>query len=319
MKKFIPVGIIGTLLVIVIILQIVNKPSNPSQKTNPLNQLMRKEIIVGEDVCAEFPSDFVKQATGKEILRTERYDSNITHACRYYTTQNHFLTIHVEKLNFEKQRQGLEYLDRPTKQDPNISMEHFVSWQGDEVYGVYLKLTPDRFISISRSTTKDLTNEDNMKLAYAFIQRINNGENQGLVSDPTQEPSPTKTSANTVPLPQETDSINTFFNLIKEGKPSDAVSMMSKATTEDDSAKQAWAVQFNAMKSVSVKSLEPTMQDTWTDTRHEYKTMLEISMDPSSANAPIPYYGWANGENIRWIMLVKEENLWKIDSISTGP
>ncbi len=42
-------------------------------------------------------------------------------------------------------------------------------------------------------------------------------------------------------------------------------------------------------------------------------------MDPSSANAPIPYYGYETGENIRFITLVKENKLWKIDEIATGP
>jgi len=42
-------------------------------------------------------------------------------------------------------------------------------------------------------------------------------------------------------------------------------------------------------------------------------------MDPSSADAPIPYYGYTNGLNTRFISLVNQAGLWRIDSINTGP
>ena len=95
--------------------------------------------------------------------------------------------------------------------------------------------------------------------------------------------------------------------------------MMSDAINKDDSQKQAWGVQLNAMKSVKTVSVEPSMQEEWSSTKHTYKVVLEISMDPASANAPIPYYGYENGRNIRLISLIKEGSLWKIEGIATGP
>jgi len=42
-------------------------------------------------------------------------------------------------------------------------------------------------------------------------------------------------------------------------------------------------------------------------------------IDSSAANAPIPYYGYENGQNTRFIPIIKENSLWKIDGIATGP
>jgi hypothetical protein len=43
-------------------------------------------------------------------------------------------------------------------------------------------------------------------------------------------------------------------------------------------------------------------------------------MKPEAENAqPMPYYGWGNGEFVRWITLEKVDNVWKIAGIATGP
>ena len=130
--------------------------------------------------------------------------------------------------------------------------------------------------------------------------------------------SPTITQG-TVPLPQETDIIRTFFNLIEERKINDAVMMMSDSITKNDSQKQAWGVQLNVFKSVKVLDVTSSMPEEWKDNLHTYKVTLDVVMDPASANQPIPYYGYENGKNIRWITLKKSGTLWKVTGIATGP
>jgi len=83
--------------------------------------------------------------------------------------------------------------------------------------------------------------------------------------------------------------------------------------------KKMWKEQFEAMKSVKVLSIEPAMEDAWTDKKHEYKVVLNIVMDESSKNALMPYYGYDQGKNTRFIVLVKEGNKWFIEAIATGP
>lgn len=130
---------------------------------------------------------------------------------------------------------------------------------------------------------------------------------------------PTLESQSTVPLPQETDIVRNFFNLINERRSSEAVAMMSDTINQNESQKQAWGVQLNALTSVKVLSIEPSLPDSWSDVTHVYKVTSEATVDPSSAGAPIPYYGWDNGINIRWVELQKVNNLWKISGLATGP
>jgi hypothetical protein len=46
---------------------------------------------------------------------------------------------------------------------------------------------------------------------------------------------------------------------------------------------------------------------------------FDVTMDPSSANGPIPYYGYDQGENVRFVTIVKEGNQWKVEGLATGP
>ncbi len=132
--------------------------------------------------------------------------------------------------------------------------------------------------------------------------------------------SPTKSDSNTVPLPTEENTIRTFFNLINEHRIPEAISMMNSSIVPDDSTKQAYGVQFNAIKSITVQTIEPSMKENWTDNKHSYKVTLEASVSSEAANAPIPYYGWGDNPNIRWVTIAKDQtNLWKIADIATGP
>jgi hypothetical protein len=118
---------------------------------------------------------------------------------------------------------------------------------------------------------------------------------------------------------QEEEIVRNFFALIDEKRSNDAVFMMSEKINKDDSNKQAWAVNLNAINSIKVIKIEPSMKENWTDSNHTYKLTLDVSMNQNSAKAPIPYYGWDNGQNIRWVSIIKENNLWKIKELATGP
>ena len=120
-------------------------------------------------------------------------------------------------------------------------------------------------------------------------------------------------------MPQEADIIHTFFNLVNEKKMSEAVMMMSSDIINNDGIKQSYGVQFSAMKEVKVLKISDSMKAEWTDTRHQYQVSLGIVIDPNPVRNPIPYYGFENGENTRFITLVKEGSRWKIEGLATGP
>jgi len=145
-----------------------------------------------------------------------------------------------------------------------------------------------------------------------FMQKKEQISNQSI--SPTNKVE--KKENGSVPLPQDEDIIRNFFNLVEEGRAGKAALMMK---TKDDTELQTWAVHFAAINSFKLLKIEKTSEESWTDNKHIYKVVLDFWMDPKSADAPIPYYGWQNGENIRWITLKKVGNVWKITEIATGP
>lgn len=123
-----------------------------------------------------------------------------------------------------------------------------------------------------------------------------------------------------VPLPQGEDIVRLFFSLIDEKKIPEAVSMLDDSAAPDDSAKQAWGVQFNVFNSISVKSIETSSIGDEAEGQEAYKVVLDAKIKPGSENAVIPNFGWGDGENIRWVSLKKNLNgIWKILGIGTGP
>lgn len=122
-----------------------------------------------------------------------------------------------------------------------------------------------------------------------------------------------------VPLPTEEDIIRNFFSLIDEDRPIEAVMMMDGSSAGDDSQKQDWAVQFNAIETIEVVKIEPSMTEGWNELSHIYELTLDVKMKPESENAAIPYFNWSDGENKRWVTIVLENDTWKISGIGTGP
>lgn len=117
--------------------------------------------------------------------------------------------------------------------------------------------------------------------------------------------------AETVPLPTKEDSIRLFFSLINEKRILEAVEMLTREITVNETQKQAWAVQFDAIESINIKSISMESDDV-------YKVLLDIKMDPESVNAVIPYFGYNDGLNTRWVTVEKEGYIYKIGEIATG-
>lgn len=290
------------------------------QTNNLLN--LKKEITVGTDVCSEFPKDWVGSAINKPIVKTESKSlMKGLDICQYYIDENNFVTLRLNDLNFETQKKGQQELGRIISTNDKIVLNHFVATQGDNVINdIVLEINPNLFLSVDRSSMKAASETELIDFASKVASRIKNGENQGMVNIPTIEPTQKSESNNGgVPLPQDTDIVNNFFQLIDEGKASDAVMMMPSKIISDDSTKQAFGVQYAAMTTVKVKKIEESSKSDWTDSWHQYMVTLDVTMDPSSANGPIPYYGFEQGENIRFLNLVKEGAQWKIEGLSTGP
>lgn len=130
---------------------------------------------------------------------------------------------------------------------------------------------------------------------------------------------PGQSNSNQSLLAPEEELIANFFGMINNQQVPEAVSLLSPRAVPDEASKQAWEVQFNAMRLVSVMNMEAVARDTWTDNTKVYKVTLEIYVDQSAANEPIPYYGYGDNPNIRFITVWKGTNgRWYIDQIGTG-
>jgi len=311
--------IFGIGLVLVIGAVIYFKQGSPkmNEKNNPFS--VNSEIKVGSDICAVFTKEWVATTINKTIVKTEAHNSTVTNTCQYYIDGKNFVILRLSNLSFENQKKGQQVLERKITTNEQISVNHFIAVQENNLINdIILEINPNLFLAVDRSSTKAADETGMINFAIAVSKRIKSEENQILVTIPTSEPTK-KSDGNDVPLPLDTDIINSFFGQIELKRPNDAVNMMASTIINNESQKQAWAVQFNAIKSIKILSAEPSMKEDWTETKHTYKTSLDVEMDPKSADEPIPYFGWENGKNFRWITLIKEGKMWRIEGIATGP
>ena len=263
------------------------------------------------DLCVSIPSGLVSEYLGKKIIKTETITASGLESCQYYLDDTHALVINHDLTSVESKLKGHEILGRTVTTNSAISTEHAVIMQDNGLINeIYLILDGNGFVSINRPNGELISETEIIDFAAKLARYFEEGE-------PVMEEQ-TKNN-DTVPLPQEEDVINNFFSQINERKIPEAVAMMSSTMVPDDSTKQAWGVQFNDIKSINVLKIEPSMPESWTEKSHVYKVTLEAYVSSDAANAPIPYYGWGDNPNIRWVEIVKEGELWRINDLATGP
>lgn len=137
---------------------------------------------------------------------------------------------------------------------------------------------------------------------------------------PTFEPKatlPPSEEQKQTPFPSKEDIIRNFFALINERRITEAIQMLSPALVSNKRDKQAWEVQFNSLKQVEVTDIKK--QADLNGNGEIYRVDLQVKVASEAASASIPYYGWLEGKNVRWITVVNEDNLGKIAGIATGP
>jgi len=306
MKKFIPYIVAGVLIIGGVFAYIITRKSDTAKTNNSVVML-----DFGQPLCEQIPSSVVAEAIDKEITNTTTNSSSTSNVCQYYIDDTNFVTLRLNTLNYENQKSGQITLNRTINTDDQIQTDHFVAVQENGLINdIVIKINDNMFLAIDRSSTKAADENAVVTLAAKVAEFINN---------PDTNTSETSNDSAIVPEPQEIDIVQNFFQLIKEKDISAAVSSMSSKNTTDDSVKQAWGVQFNDWNSVNITSIEASMPTDWSESRHTYKVMMDVIIDSSAANLPIPYYGYENGQNIRFISIVKENGLWKIDEIATGP
>jgi hypothetical protein len=307
MKKFISYIITGVLVIGGVSAYLLTRKPDTANTNN-------KSVITldfGRPLCEQIPSSVVAEAIGKEITNTLTNSSSTSNVCQYYIDATNFVTLRLNNLSYENQKSGQTALDRTITTNNQIQSDHFVAVQENGLINdIVIKINDNMFLAVDRSSTKAADENVIVTLAAKVAEYIKN---------PDTNASKTSDDSAIVPEPQEQDIIRNFFQLIEEKDVSAAVLSMSSKNTSDDSVKQAWGVQFNDWNSVNITNIEASMPTEWSESRHTYKVTMDVVIDSSAANAPIPYYGYENGQNIRFIPIVKENGLWKVDGIATGP
>jgi len=342
MKKIV-IYILGGILIVgggIFAYQKINHSNNltPSQS----QQIFQKAIKLDPNkaVCDQIPSSVVEGILGEKVERVESIFEEPFSICQYYFAGNDFLSLSSGNFSsgpfsYEEQKKNAEILGKELKTNPKIAAEHFIIMEkGGYASEIVLKITDDYFLAVDFFSLRSMhfrkvTSEE---VAVDFTANLVNYLQTGKINKININFSETESTSGAIedknfiqedsggaPLPEDEDFINTFSNLIDQGKAEEAVEMFSSQITDSEGRKEMWQEQFEAMKSVKVLLVEPVMKNSWTDQRREYKVVLDMAMDESSKDAPIPYYGYDQGENTRFITLIKEGDKWFIETIATAP
>jgi hypothetical protein len=276
---------------------------------------------VDTDICKQFDADFVYSATGKPIVKVEPSPVAGIFSCNYYTDYKEdfykdegnsvvmpggpSINIVLDNLNVEKQKEGVTFMGATLGEDPRINMEHYIVYREDgSIWEVALVINPNRFVWTDYSHNA-LTDEELILFAAKMADRMQ-GRKMDIQKNPVADAEPVKEAV--VPLPSNEDLVRNFFTLIGENKIQEALAMMDA----NEDTKQGWGVNFNLIKSLKIKSLEPVFPEEWTDSRVTYKVVLDAQVKEEM-------YGWSNGENYRWVTLEKTGDKWLVHELANNP
>jgi hypothetical protein len=121
------------------------------------------------------------------------------------------------------------------------------------------------------------------------------------------------------PAANQVAAIQEFFASIDEGRAKDAIAMMNPDLLPDPETREAWRRQFSVIRSIGLVDVVEVASGVEVACV-TYKVTLDVRLDPGAASEPIPYYGWDENLNVRWIMLCPGGNeAWLISSLATGP
>ncbi len=120
----------------------------------------------------------------------------------------------------------------------------------------------------------------------------------------SQQETTTQASSSAVPPLTEESFVRIFFSLINAKQIPDAVAMLDSKLVPNDSARQAWGVQFASWGQVTVEEVKPFTNPELTAGADVYQVTFTT----------------ASGEDTRWLTIIKDAaGQFKIGSIATGP
>jgi len=120
-------------------------------------------------------------------------------------------------------------------------------------------------------------------------------------------------------LPTDLEFLKIFFDTVNSKNMPFAMNMLDPSFSSTEESKKTWESYLSSFKSIALKNTEEANKNEWTDIMHIYKVTLTVETSEEYAKATIPYFGYDNGDNIRWITLKKGgDNLWRVAGFATG-
>jgi len=143
----------------------VEYPGEPSRQD--------KSYYIVEDICGQFTKEFIGNALGKNIIKTEPAPTNSIYGCSYYTSDKDYVMLVLDYLKITNQQKYYESDGDTVKSESFIPMRNLVVYQpNEEIKTLYWVLGDEKFISIERSVGSPLTTQEIQNFAANVGQAI---------------------------------------------------------------------------------------------------------------------------------------------------
>ncbi|MFZ6015995.1 MAG: hypothetical protein ACOYUZ_06635 [Patescibacteria group bacterium] len=265
--------------------------------------------ITGE-ICAAFPSDWVAEASGKEIIKTGKSTIPSVSDCEYYLTvgvggSGKRIDLVHEHLDIEIQKKARDIAGSKWENGSGFAMDAVLLYNSKgDITDVDILLGANEYLRIN-SLSGALTGDELVAFGKKVADRIKSGQAHG--SDSSAETS--KDTSNPTGTADAKGVTQSFFDAISRGNLAAAVDLMDANQT----TKNMWKQNFAVISSLSVKSIEPVYQSEWTADTEKYKATLDVKVSDPDTEL------WSNGSNSRWVTLRKSGGKWLVNELANNP
>lgn len=274
-----------------------------------------KKGDVGNDICAEFPADFVYTVLQRQIVKVEPLALNDVSSCRYYTEYSdtfvdkklpggNYVAITLDNLAVANQEKYVKTSGGSVKKDERIKMDHLVLLKANgKIFSIDLIINPNRYLRLDKSAT-DISDDELFNLAIGVADKL-----QGQF-DAEIQTNPVDLTVKEEVAESQKQLVEKFFNYIGRKVYVEAINLMEASSYE----KENWKASFKTLKSVKVSSIEEINKGQWTASKQFFKVTLEVVTDEKGEDL-----GWQNGVNTRWLTLQKINSYWLITELNSKP
>ncbi len=107
--------------------------------------------------------------------------------------------------------------------------------------------------------------------------------------------------------------IEKFFQMVDSGDVDSALTLLDTQALGNASSQAMWQSSLGSIDTASVTSIQNSNQAQWTNDYQQYQVNISLHLKPGSQTL------WSEGQDTRWISLVKANGQWKISTLATSP